>query len=144
MTNEEYKVHRLRLWREPEILLAARLIYGEARGTSKEEQIAVAYVVRNRSLKPGWWGRNVREVILARKQFSCFNAGDPNFARLLTVPVTDAMFLRCAGIAGLALAGAIPDTTDGADHYHSRDVSPDWARAMRRTHETASFIFYRS
>ena len=144
MTNEEYKSYRLRLWREPELLLAARLIYGEARGTSIEEQIAVAHVVRNRSLKPGWWGRSVREVILARKQFSCLNAGDPNFPKLLAVPVADPMFLRCAGIAGLVLAGAIPDPTDGADHYHSRDVSPDWAHEMKRTHETTSFIFYRS
>ncbi len=144
MTHDEYRNLRLRLWREPLVVLAARLIYGEARGTSIEEQIAVVHVARNRSFKPGWWGRSLREVILARKQFSCFNEGDPNLPKLTAVPITDAMFLRCAGIAGLVLAGAIPDPTDGADHYHSKGVLPYWVRAMTRTRETKSFFFYRS
>lgn len=144
MDREEYGRLRSQLWREEDIVLLGRLLYGEARGTSVEEQIAVAHVVRNRSLKPGWWGMSVKEVCLSRAQFSCFNRDDPNFSVLMNVNVQEPVYLQCAGIAAVVLAGNISDPSGGATHYHSLEVVPYWAGSLERTLRTEHFQFYRS
>ena len=143
MDSETYGKLRTCLWRENDVLLFGRLIYGEARGQPVAERIAVAHVVRNRTLRPGWWGKSLKEVCLCRKQFSCFNQGDPNFPRLIDVKLDDPIFLECAGISGIVAAGALPDPTDGATHYHSRDVVPYWIQRMECVHQTKHFKFYR-
>ena len=61
------------------ITLLARLIYGEARGESKEIKQAIADSVVNRTRKNKWWGSSLREVILMPKQYCCFKEDDPNF-----------------------------------------------------------------
>ncbi len=52
----------------------AATVYHEARGEPIEGQIAVAHVIMNRALKRGL---TVQEVVLQRKQFSCYNHGKP-------------------------------------------------------------------
>lgn len=61
-----------------DIDILARTIYGEARGEPWEGKIAVAWVVRNRAERGGWWGDTIREVCLKPWQFSCWNETDPN------------------------------------------------------------------
>ena len=69
----------------------ARTVWGEARGEGEAGMAAVAAVIRNRidvSAAHGgkyWWGRDWISVCQARSQFSCWNPGDPNRAKLLAV-----------------------------------------------------------
>ena len=61
---------------------AIRTIWGEARGEGEPGMTAVAHVLLNR-LKDGRWGTALGSVCLAPYQFSCWNIGDPNRARML-------------------------------------------------------------
>jgi hypothetical protein len=55
--------------------IAARTIAGECRGCSPEEQAAIGEVLRNRAAANG---TSVKTEALRYKQFSTWNAGDPN------------------------------------------------------------------
>ncbi len=105
----------------------ARTVWGEARGEGAEGMIAVAAVVLNRiriSRDLGgrhWWGRDAVSVCRARAQFSCWNPGDPNRAKLLAVDESDPQFRLAQDIAADALSGALPDPTFGATSYKVAD-----------------------
>lgn len=100
---------------QPDDILAAMLVWGEARGESAEGKAAVISVAVNRT-KIGW---PLRNVILAPWQFSSFNMDDPNREKLL-MPVTHssaAIWTECYDIADSVLRGSTPDPTNGANHY---------------------------
>ncbi|NBT31970.1 MAG: cell wall hydrolase, partial [Rhodobacteraceae bacterium] len=47
-------------------------------------------------------------------------------------------------VAELLLDGTAPrDLTNGATHYHTRAVSPSWARRFPQTAAIGSHLFYR-
>jgi N-acetylmuramoyl-L-alanine amidase len=102
----------------------ARTIWGEARGDGAEGMTAVANVVMNRARDPRWWGRTVSEVCLKKWQFSCWNADDPNRAKLLAVTSDDREFQIASEIAAAAIAGTLTDITNGANSYKFTDL--DW------------------
>ena len=116
----------------------ARTLYGEARGESIDGMTAVAHVVLNRVAKPGWWTRNKDDGIpddtIAAAcrhpwQFSAWNENDPNRQKIEAVTLDDRTFQRCYAVA-LAVITGLPgfaDPTDGATHYHTTGVAPDWA-----------------
>lgn len=111
-------------------VLLARLLYGEARGAPREVKYAIANVVLNRAERPCWWGRNVREVILAPRQFSCFNIDDVNRHKLLdpTRYEQPEVWQECYNVAREALSQR-HDTTRGATHYFDSSITtPRWAR----------------
>ena len=122
---------------DPDTLLAMCL-WGEARGSGALGIAAVACVILNRmKLK----GTGVREVILARKQFSSFNQEDPNHDKLaypLKYGSTEA-WERCASIAALALNGILSDPTGGASHYYADSMPkpPYWADEKKGWKQTA-------
>ena len=120
---------------EKETDILARTIYGEARGESISGMEAVASVVLNRvafAKRRGrfWWGNSIAEVCRAPKQFSCWNRNDPNYR------------LICKRIAGRAVAGLLEDKTNGATHYHTRHVWPDWAKGKIPCAEIGRHFFY--
>lgn len=106
-----------------------RTLWGEARGEGTAGMEAVASVIANRRriAERYWnkWGKphplfgdgTWRRVCLARKQFSCWNADDPNRTKLLTVQDSAAMVDEAKVIAHVAMAGELADPTGGADHY---------------------------
>jgi len=143
MTRGEYQRYRQTLWREPEQLVLARLIYGEARGEDIETQTAVAQVVKNRAAHPKWWGNSVKEVCLKRYQFSCFNFSDPNMEQLMNASLDDKIFLQCIGVAFAVMNGLYEDKTNGATHYHNKSIAPYWNKKMTQIYETEKLIFYR-
>ena len=108
--------------------LHAGNIYAEAEGEPPEGQLAVGWVVINRSRA---WRLSVRDVILSPQQFSWLNLDER------------AMHLRRLGRAmGAQLESAwraaaasywrlLPDPTDGATHYLNIEAT----RALRRTHD---------
>ena len=107
----------------------ARTVWAEARGEGVLGMEAVANVVANRAHHPGWWGRDVESVCLAPKQFSCWNADDPQVDMIRAVTPEDPLFREAQKVAAEALLGTLPDHTNGADHYVNLAVDhPSWAK----------------
>lgn len=109
----------------------ARTLWGEARGQGLEGIAAVANVIQNRVDKPSWWGKGWVGVCTHPWQFSCWNEGDPNRARLLRVTEADPQYRDCLVIAKAAVAGDLRDRTKGSDHYCVTTLHPKWARGKR-------------
>ncbi len=64
-------------------VMLARLIFGESRGQSEYEKAAVAYTAINRANDGKLYnGETIKEVALAKKQFSAFNQDDVNFKKV--------------------------------------------------------------
>jgi N-acetylmuramoyl-L-alanine amidase len=108
----------------------ARTLFGEARGEIPEGQRAVANVILNRVAKnkPVRFGGTVEDVCRKRQQFSCWNPGDPNRAKLLAATDANPKFRDCLEIARIAVNGSLGDNTLGSDHYHTAGVAPLWSR----------------
>lgn len=122
----------------------ARTIWGEARGDGIPGMEAVAAVIVNRARHPRWWGRDIYGVCTKSWQFSCWNANDPNLAKLLSVTPADPQFAEALVIAGRAVAGVLPDPTRGADSYYDASIPPpSWAATAVHTVDIGSQRFYR-
>jgi hypothetical protein len=131
--------------------IVARTIYGEARGESEEGQIAVGFVAFNRSEDAQKTGRrqfgdgSPASACLQPFQFSCWNANDPNAAKLraLDADDPDPVFAKCLRIAEEVLSGQIPDPTNGATFYHTSNISPPWSRGQTPCAEIGRHKFYK-
>lgn len=137
----------------------ALTLWAEARSEPVEGAIAVACVIRTRAAKSG---QSVKDVCLARKQFSCWNPGqDANHVALMTLaerivdsdhverPTFDAAFLQCRWIADGILAGVVRDNVGRADHYLTRALfespqAPSWSKAMPIVARVGAHVFLRS
>lgn len=128
--------------REEDIDIVARTAYGEARGEGSEGLYAVCCVIRNRVRDPGWWGNTWSSVCLKRAQFSCWNPGDPNRAVIEQVNESEHRFRMARKVAQRVIDGS-PDITDGATHYHTRDVAPAWSQGRRPTMTIGAHLFYK-
>jgi spore germination cell wall hydrolase CwlJ-like protein len=106
----------------------------------------VASVILNRASHPAWWGNNIVAVCIQPYQFSCRNTGDPNREKLLSVTAKDPEFAIALGIAQQAVAGHLPDATDGADSYYalSMRAPPAWAKTATKTFADGWHAFYRT
>jgi len=132
----------------------AKTIYGEARGQAVLDRLAVGAVIRERALRPGWWGRGFEGVCLAPYQFSCWNEGDPNREAIEKAEQEDRkVYFSCLTLAeyvmthfkdqdAVELFGPGPFPT----HYHdlSIDKPKGWGEAEEvRTSWASGFKFYR-
>ncbi len=157
-------------WIEPDLQAAldklqewqhvALVLYGEARSEPIEGIVAVANVIRNRALKPGWWGKSFSGVALAPYQFSCLNpkGGERNYDRLKTLALKlaanepvhakngepDPKWLTCAWVARGIVGGFLPDEIKGANHYHTVNLTPrpEWAQKAVPVAQKAGHVFY--
>lgn len=125
----------------------ARTIWGEARGEGTFGMEAVASVIVNRVAVAEhrgqyWWGNNIISVCQKPYQFSCWNRSDPNYRKLQEVTEANIHYATAVRIARRALAGALPDRTGGATHYHARSIAPNWARGQTPTAVIGNHIFY--
>jgi len=131
----------LSIEQQPDDVVLAMCLYGEARGESALGKLAVAWVVKNRAVKNG---TTFKQECLRPAQFSSFNLIDVNRARLLLAYKNDpSSWARCETIVEL-----LPYTTDpthGADHYYAFDsVTPAWGRgnpAWLETTEIGAHVF---
>jgi N-acetylmuramoyl-L-alanine amidase len=116
--------------RSRDVDILARTIWGEARGEGQLGREGVAAVVLNRLKhgQPDRFGATIADVCLKSKQFSCWNADDPNLEKLQRVDETDHHFRACIEIAERAVNGTLADPTSGSDHYHTISVSPTWSK----------------
>ena len=122
---------------DSDTILLARMIFGEARGCSNLEKVAVAYTAINRANDGKKWnGEILKEVILKRWQYSCFNKNDINRKKIEDPERYDSKSWKiCLKIAEDVLSKKVKDPTPGATHYfNSKLVSsyPDWANKLTK------------
>lgn len=126
-----------------ELEVVAATLWGEARNQGDEGMRAVACVIGNRAHTHYRRCAGPREVCLDRWQFSCWNDGDPNRAKLLAVArQPDGAFKRAQAIAADLLANRLSDVTRGARHYHTSRVRPSWARGKSPCAVVGDHLFY--
>ncbi len=123
--------------------ILAKTVWGEARGEPPEGREAVASVIVNRAARrpAAWWGSTIKEVCLKPWQFSCWNENDPNRALLDSAHETEE-FGEIERIAQLAVEGNLTDLTDGATHYHTRNINPHWSANKQPCAEIGDHKFY--
>ncbi|MFG6414984.1 cell wall hydrolase [Roseateles sp. DC23W] len=123
-----------------------RTVYGEARGEPEDGMAAVAHVVLNRVRAQRYWGRTITAVCLKPYQFSCWNANDPNRARLLELQAGDARLQQVAQVVQRVQGHAYPDPTDGATHYHNRWMArpPRWVQGRPPCRVIGNHAFYKN
>jgi spore germination cell wall hydrolase CwlJ-like protein len=127
----------------------ARTIWGEARGEGKTGMEAVACVVQNRVAVARahkgryWWGHDIISVCQKPFQFSCWNANDPQRAKVIAVTDRNVQFAACLRVARRCVLGKIRDITNGATHYHTADVMPHWAEGQKPCAVIGHHIFYK-
>ncbi|MEQ8829740.1 MAG: cell wall hydrolase [Alphaproteobacteria bacterium] len=131
------------MWKEGEIDILARTLWGEARGEGRKGMEAVAAVVMNRVADPRWPG-TVRGVVLQPWQFSAWNANDPNRDRMLHVMPDNPAFATALEVAREAVAGRIADPTGGANHYEALSNDPWWTKNAVMTASIGRHEFWRA
>ena len=125
----------------------AKTVWGEARGEDWPGQIQIAHVLINR-LKSGKWfgGASITQVCRRPLQFSCWNANDPNRARLDGLTLDDPAYQRamCAALHVIQDLAPQTQTGEGVTHYY-RDGAPvpDWAQGRPRAFAIGHHIFFR-
>ncbi len=129
---------------DPEDIILARLIFGEARNQSRDAKAGVAWTVKNRlHARRSDWGFSYHEVIRKPKQYAAMDPHDDNFLKL-TDPLNtgetgaDESWYECYQIARGVIEGAIEDPTEGAVFFHSADYSQE--RFVTRDVPGAIFI----
>jgi hypothetical protein len=126
------------------IEVLAGTMWGEARGHGIGGMRDVGSVVMNRVNHPRWWGSSIISVCLDPWQFSCWNEGDPNRRKILTVTTQDPQFAQAMEIARDIVANMNPDQTGGADSYFAIGMeSPSWAARARHTVDRYGHSFWR-
>jgi spore germination cell wall hydrolase CwlJ-like protein len=126
----------------------ALTLWGETLGRPVRATEAVASVVMTRvrlAAQPGGpahLGQGVAGVCRAPFQFACWHPGHPRRRAIAELP-EGADLGACARIASRALAGALPDPTRAATHYHAEEALPRWALGLTPTAELGGLVFYR-
>jgi len=118
---------------EKERYLLAKMIFGEAGNFSQTEKIAVAYTALNR-VNEGCYGKNLKEVIEAPYQYSCFI---PSIKKRMKLDEAEKLapekWKECTEIAGNLLKGEYKDPTSGATHYYNPSIVkyPGWKKMKK-------------
>lgn len=68
---------------DPEEIILARLIFGEANNQSREAKEWVGWSVINRTKAKSWWPDTIRGVILQAGQYDPFKNDDDNFLKII-------------------------------------------------------------
>lgn len=120
----------------------AEALYFEARGEKVKGIFAVAEVILNRVDSPRY-PNTICDVIyqgtgrLFECQFSYSCDGRPE-----TISERRA-YDRVAKVARIMLDGGPRDLTQGATHYHTKAVRPNWSQVYPRTTTIGYHVFYR-
>jgi len=100
-----------------------RTLFGECRGQPIEAQVGVGCVIRNR-VRDARWSDTWPAVCLQPKQFSCFNAGDLNFEKLMNPQAHEKMQViqQLRWVASGIVDGLLLDNVAGANHYYDFSI----------------------
>jgi len=114
---------------DPEEILLARLIFGEARNQPQKARIWVAGTVLNR-VAAGAWDDTIKEVILKSGQFDPLKEKDPNYKNIID-PLKDKKeadkiaWEECYKIAVDIISGQLKNPTE-ATHFHGKGITKEW------------------
>ncbi|MFK7875027.1 MAG: cell wall hydrolase [Paracoccaceae bacterium] len=120
----------------------SQALYFEARGETVRGQFAVAEVIMNR-VKSARFPDTVCAVINqgTGRKFQCqFTYTCDGKKEIVSEPRA---YDRVSKVARLTLDGQVPALTEGATHYHTTAVRPNWAKVYTRTAKIGVHIFYR-
>lgn len=126
-------VPHLNLAQITELKCHALNIYHEARGSTIMNQVAVAWVVRNRMMRSG---QSACAVIYSPRQFSWTH-------KRLPVPQEPDAWRRAQELALLVMEDQIRDITHGATHFHETSMRPTWSRRARQSVRIGAHVFHR-
>jgi N-acetylmuramoyl-L-alanine amidase len=150
---EERKQEELRNYRtrdfylDSEEMLFARMIFGEGEDCTQLEKIKIAWTALNR--KNLGYGKTLKDVILAKNQYSCFNP-EMDSSKFLKYPLehNEGEFLASLQVAREVLAGKYKDPTGGATHYYNPFLigKPNWAKTMKKLPSSRGdrHVFYKN
>jgi len=142
---------------EDDIDIAARTVWGEARGEGEAGMQAVAAVLINRAFAaksfiaakegrkkhPLFGEGSLASASLAEWQFSCWNENDPNRDKLIKLGKADPGYEKAKAAVTWALAN--PDPTEGATHYYANSITaPDWSANATFTKKIGHHLFYKN
>jgi N-acetylmuramoyl-L-alanine amidase len=121
-----------------EILVIALTLLGEARGEGIEGMAGVASVIQTRAIERK---QTASQVCLAPKQFSFWNGGvsEAQKRKLLANPQAK----NALHLAKLVAEKRMPDVVNGANHYHTFQVSPKWSKGEKPIAVIQNHKFYR-
>ncbi len=117
-------------------------LYFEARGESVSGIFAVAEVIMNR-VDSARYPDTVCEVVnqgTGRKYACQFSYTCDGIAEVINEPRA---YSRVGKVARLLLDGAPRQLTQGATHYHTTAVNPNWASVFPKTAAIGAHYFYR-
>lgn len=117
--------------------MLALCVWREARGETQRGRRLVAQTIKNR-VGDKRWPKDFVAVILQPKQFSSFNADDPNAVQF--PHVDDAQWAACVTAADDVFMATEPFTT--ANHYHVIGLSPDWRNDTKVVATEGHHVFY--
>jgi len=119
--------------------IAARTVYGEARGEPPEGRLAVARVIVNR-YRAG--SISLQAVCEKPFQFSCWNKDDPNEPKIRAVTYDDVTLRDCLSAVLAALDPRSVDPTHGSRHYHVASAKAWWAAGREPVVILGAHAFY--
>ena len=115
--------------------LMIRTVIGEAGGEPPEGQRGVAEVIRNRA-QSGKFGGDITKVILAPKQFSLWNPGDPAGDLARRVTPGSPQYQKVGKIVDQVMSNQGADVTGGATHYYNpKVVAPAWGPELAKQND---------
>ncbi len=120
----------------------AEALYFEARGESVKGQFAVAEVILNR-VESERFPDTVCGVINqgTGAKYQCqFTYTCDGYKEVIREPRA---YDRVAKVARASLDGVAPKLTEGATHYHTKAVRPQWSKVYTKTASIGVHIFYR-
>ena len=111
------------------------MLFGEARSLYKVEEdvrepVMIGYTALNRAEKSNYV--NLKEAILAPKQYSCFNPKDVNYNKIKNPGKNDLnSWKKSLEISKKILNGLFEHLNYGQTHYHRKDKKPKWRKSPK-------------
>jgi N-acetylmuramoyl-L-alanine amidase len=136
-----------------DIDIAARTVFGEARGEIWASKLGVSYTIVNRAniaglyrLKSGhdhalFGDGTLAGACMVPNQFSVWRKSDPNYKRLAHAAKQPG-WEECVDAVMTAVRGREKDPTSGSTHYTAKSARPVWARG-RASIVLGNHKFYR-
>jgi spore germination cell wall hydrolase CwlJ-like protein len=117
-------------------------LYFEARGETVKGQFAVAEVIMNRVKSKRFPGSLCGVINQGTgKKYGCqFTYTCDGHKEVIAEPRA---YSRVGKVARAVIDGKAPKLTDGATHYHTTAVNPNWARVYTKTARIGDHLFYR-
>jgi N-acetylmuramoyl-L-alanine amidase len=126
---------------QSEVGYLAATMWGEARDQGEKGMLAVGLVIMNRVGQRNNW-HSVQDVVLSPRQFAVWDKTDPNYLKFLENKHRKE-YKTALRLARSLLRNSYSDFTEGSQYYHSRKITPYWAKHMERTITVRDHIFYK-